>query len=110
MRYELEPTQFVLRAYEGSDENYIASATIRVYGDRAWVSQISSPRLFEAMPAYFDQFMSRLGVKSLEGYMSKAMARAVRMACRKWADFKITHEGECAGRTMPWVVLSRKGQ
>lgn len=108
MRYELEPNQFVLRVYDGSDENYIASATVRTYGDRGFVSQISSPRLFEAMPAYFEQFMDRLGVKTLEGYMSKAMARAVRIASRKWAQFSITHEGDCAGRTMPWVVLKRK--
>ncbi len=108
MRYELEPNQYVLRVYDDHAENYVASALIRVYGDRAWVSSISSPRLFEAMPQYFNEFLDRLNVICLEGPMSRAMARAVRMASREWANFEITRQAKCAGRMMPWVVLTRK--
>jgi hypothetical protein len=108
MRFELEPIEYTLRVYDDHAENYVAVALVRVYGDRAWVSSISSPRLFEAMPEHFSAFMDQLGAKTLEGYMSKAMARAVRMASRNWAKFEITHTGQMAGREMPWVVLSRK--
>jgi hypothetical protein len=51
--------------------------------------------------------MDKLGLLTLEGYMSKAHARAVRMSCKAWAKFEITHYGDCAGRQMPWVVISR---
>ena len=107
LRYEVEPTQYVVRVYdESSPDNYIASATVRVYGDRGWMSQISSPKLFEALPKYFEDLLTNLNIVTLEGYMSKAMARAVRMKAHSWATYEVTHTGNCAGRDMPWVVLS----
>ena len=109
LRYEVEPTQYVLRIYDASsDTNYIASALIRTHGDRGWMSSISSPRLFDALPRHFDGLLTELGLKTLEGYMSKAMARAVRIRARMWADYKVLHSGVCAGREMFWVVLSRR--
>ena len=108
MRYELEPIEYALRVYDAHEDNYVAVALVRRYGDRAWVSSISSPRLFTAMPEYFDAFMDELGAVTLEGYMSKAMARAVRIMSRGWATFNITHYGKEAGREMPWVVIGRK--
>jgi hypothetical protein len=108
VRYELEPNQYVLRVYEEHAENYIASALIRVYGDRAWVSSISSPRLFEALPQFFDELLDRLQVTCLEGPMSRAMARAVRMASRSWAHFEVARISKCAGRNMEWVVISKR--
>lgn len=108
MRFELEPIAYALRVYDQHPENYVATALVRVYGDRAWVSSISSPRLFEALPEHFNALLAQLGAVTLEGYMSKAMARAVRIASRGWARYEETHVGQCAGRSMPWVVLSRK--
>jgi hypothetical protein len=110
VRYELEPNQYVLRVYEEHAENYIASALIRVYGDRAWVSSISSPRLFEALPQFFDELLDRLQVTCLEGPMSRAMARAVRIASRSWAKFEVVRISKCAGRNMEWVVISKREQ
>ena len=108
LRYELEATQYVVRVYEEDrSEAYVASAVIRVYGDRGWISSISSPKLYAALPRYFNELLDRLGVVALEGYMAQAHARAVRIASRSWAKFEITHTGECAGRKMPWVRLSR---
>jgi len=108
MKYEVEPTQYALRVYEDdATEDYCAVATIRVYGDRGWMSSISSPKLYRALPEHFAGLMDKLGLLTLEGYMSKAHARAVRMSCKTWAKFEITHYGDCAGRQMPWVVISR---
>lgn len=108
MKYELEANQYVLRIYEDdAEETYVAVAQVRVYGDRAWVSSISSPLFYKAMGQYFNEWLDKLGVVCFEGYMSKAHARAVRMACRTWGKFEITHYGGCAGRQMPWVVVSR---
>ena len=109
MRYELEAISYALRVYDAHSENYVAVALVRRYGDRAWVSSISSPKLFLVIThGQFESFLEELGVVTLEGYMSKAMARAVRMASRGWAKFEITHYGQEAGREMPWVVISAK--
>lgn len=107
MRYEVEPTAYVLRVYDEDATNYVASATIRVYGDRGWVSSISSPQLFKALKEHFVEFMEQLDLATLEGYMSDAMATALQMKARGWAKFEISHYGICAGRRMPWVVLSK---
>ena len=108
MRYELEPIEYALRVYDEHPDNYVAVALVRRYGDRAWVSSISSPKLFLVIThGQFESFLEELGVVTLEGYMSKAMARAVRMASRGWAKFEITHYGAEAGREMPWIVISR---
>ena len=108
MRYELEPIDFALRVYGEHEENYVATALVRIYGDRAWVSSISSPKLFDIVTnGKLGDLLQGLGVKTLEGYMSKAMARALRMKSRGLAGFEITHYGECSGRQMPWIVFRR---
>ena len=109
MRYELEPIEYALRVYDAHSENYVAVALVRRYGDRAWVSSISSPKLFWIIThGQLESLLQDLGVVTLEGYMSKAMSRAVRMASRDLAKFEITHYGQEAGREMPWVVISAK--
>lgn len=115
MRYEVEPITWALRVYDEArtnDDDYIASALVRKYGDRGWMSSISSPRLFDALsvPGAFDEFLDRLGIVCVEGYMSESMARALRMQASKqkdWCDYYVARRGLCAGRTMPWVVLSK---
>jgi hypothetical protein len=114
VRYEVEPITWALRVYDETRTNtddYIASALIRRYGDRGWMSSISSPRLFDALaiPGAFDEFLDKLGIVCLEGYMSEVMARALRMQASKhpWCDYYVARRGLCAGRTMPWVVLSK---
>lgn len=108
MRFELEQNQYVLRVYDKHPENYVATALIRVYGDRAWVSNISSPRLFDAIAEHFVALLDKLGAVSLEGYMSKAMSRALRIKAKGWAHYEETDYGTCAGRVMAWVRLSAK--
>jgi hypothetical protein len=108
MRYEIEPNQYVLRVYDEHPQNYVATALVRVYGDRAWVSSISSPRLFDALQEHFVSFLDKIGVVSLEGYMSKAMARALRIKSKSWALYEETDHGMCAGRVMAWVRLRPK--
>jgi hypothetical protein len=110
VRYEVEPITWALRVYDEARTNpddYIASALVRKYGDRGWVSSISSPRLFDGIRDHFDALLDQLGVVCLEGYMSEAMARALRIKAHGWAEFYVSRRGICAGRTMPWVVLSK---
>lgn len=112
MRYEVEPITWALRVYDearANPDDYIASALVRKYGDRGWVSSISSPRLFDAIGDHFNALLEQIGVVCLEGYMSEVMARALRIQASKhaWCEFYIARRGICAGRTMPWVVLSK---
>lgn len=107
MRYELDPIEYALRVYEDHSTNHVATALVRVYGDRAWLSNLSSPRLFQALPEHLLEFLDRLGVVALEGYMRPVMARAARMATRGHASFTVTHRGMCAGRELDWVVIGR---
>ena len=108
MRYEVEPITYVVRVYDDDrPDDYVASAMVRKYGDRGWVSSISSPRLFEGIADHFNAFLDELGVVCVEGYMSEPMARAVRIKSRGWADYYVARRGLCAGRTMPWVVLTK---
>ena len=114
MRYEVEPITWALRVYDepglrAHEEDYVASALIRKYGDRGWVSSISSPRLFSVFTDHFEEILDAVGVTCFEGYMSEPMARALRIQASKhpWCDFYVARRGLCAGRTMPWVVLSK---
>jgi hypothetical protein len=109
MRYEIEPNQYVIRLYEDDShpDTYYASALIRTYGDIGFVSSISSPRFFEWGLANLDEFLTAIKVESLQGYMSKAMARALRMGCKGKAKYQEGFHGECAGREMPWISVSR---
>lgn len=107
VRYEVEPTAYALRVYEDDGDNYVACAQIRTYGDRGWVSSISSPKLFLILGEQCDALMDDLAAVTLEGYMSRAMARAVRVAARGKADVSVSHSGSCAGRQMDWVVLRK---
>jgi hypothetical protein len=110
VRYEVEPITYVVRVYDDDrPDDYVASAMIRKYGDRGWVSSITSPRLFDAIAEHFNEFIDRMGVVAVEGYMSEPMARALRIQASKhpWCDFYVARRGLCAGRTMPWVVLSK---
>lgn len=105
--FEVEPTQFAVRIYGEHRDDYIAGCTVRRYGDRGWMSQIIGPKFWTAMRVHFPDVMRACRVRTMEGYMTKAHARLVRMALRgSELKFDIGHEGECAGRTMPWVIVS----
>lgn len=106
MRFEVAPTQYALRVYGDHADDYIAGATIRTYGDRGWMSQIIGARFYEALRDHFLEILAAANCKTLEGYMTDAHARLLRRLCKGRASFGITHRGMCAGREMPWVVLS----
>lgn len=110
MKFEIEPNQFVIRVYDDHADNYVASALIRVYGDRGWMSSITGAKFYEALREHSSEIMDKVGANTLEGYMTKEHARLLRMMCRGHAAFHIAHHGKCAGRDMPWVVLSRSTQ
>jgi hypothetical protein len=105
VRFELEPTAYALRVYVDETDNCVATAQIRIYGNRGWVSSISGPRVFGIVTAgQVSALMDQLNVVSLEGYMTRAMARALRIASKGQTDYQAYH---IAGTYLPWVVLRR---
>ena len=110
MRFEIEPNQFVIRVYDDAHpDNYVASALIRVYGDRGWMSSITGAHFYEVLRDHLPEILDKVGTKTLEGYVTPAHARLMRMAARGGRGvFSVVSEGMCAGRKMVWVVLSRE--
>lgn len=107
LKYEVEVNQFVIRVYdETHKDNYIASALVRKYGDRGWMSSIVGEKFYEALKNHLPEVLEQCQVRTLEGYMTAAHARLLRMALREHGRVTISHWGECAGRSMPWVVLT----
>jgi hypothetical protein len=107
VHFEIEPNQYVVRVYGDDKDNYIASAQIRKYGDRGWMSSIVGKEFFFVLRDHFNEILEQVGVETLEGYVMDSMARLMRLSCRGRAKFEITHYGMCAGRRMPWVVFSK---
>jgi len=109
MKFEIEPNQYVIRVYDDEHpDNYVASALIRVYGDRGWMSSIIGPRFYELLRDHLNEILDQVGVRTLEGYVTESHARLMRMMCRGHAEFSISHRGMCAGRRMPWVIFSKE--
>jgi hypothetical protein len=105
MRYEIEPTAYAIRVYEDSSDQYVAVAQARIYGDRCWISSISSPKFFTVGTELLFKAMDELGVLTLEGYMSRVMSRALRMSLKSLVT--ISHKGTCAGREMDWIIVTK---
>jgi hypothetical protein len=106
LRFEISATQYALRVYYSHADNYVASATIRTYGDVGWMSQITGIKFYEALREHFHEILAAAHCRTLEGYMTDAHARLLKRMCRGRAAFGITHRGQCAGREMPWVIIS----
>lgn len=107
MKYELEPVQFAVRVYDDDEHKYIAAGNIFKCGESAYIFGASSPRLFQALAGNFEKVMKELGVKYFEGYMTDAMARALRMATRTFAKLEVYERGLCSGRMLSRVKLSK---
>jgi len=112
MSFELEPNQYVVRIYdEQHTDNYIASALIRTYGDRGFMSSISGLGFYDGLVFHIEAMMKQLKVETLEGYMTPSHARLLRMRLHSADSGDVTVSetvGKCAGRTMPWVVVTCK--
>lgn len=108
LRYEIDPHGYALRVYsDRSDIDYIASCVVQTCGSDAWVTNVSSPLVFDAVLDNLEDIMVTLGVERLLGTMNPAMARALRMKVRGRAKFTQEAPQLYAGRMLPWVSISR---
>lgn len=99
-------TGWSVRVHEDeTDSEPVASCQARLVGDRGLIYGIQGSGFYQA----FDEFMQKareLGMKTVEGYVSRAH---VRLLTRQFgADrVRVTHVGEpTEGFRWPWVVVS----
>ena len=108
MKLSLIPRQYSGVIYDDSSDRYCASFQISVYGDHGGMYSITGDKFYEFFKDkdHVDELFSKLGVKTLEGYISKAHARLMKVALRHSAKVELREEGEMNGFPMVWVVVS----
>ncbi len=111
MLFKLVERQASVIVFEDqADINYCASCQVFLYGDVGLMYGINGVKFYELMAEQGPQVMAELGVKTLEGYVTKAHARLMRIAVKRVADVTVRHEGMMAGHPMVWVVISRRNR
>lgn len=101
-------TSFVF--YEDDPEHYTSGgAQVFLYGDRGFMFGIFGKGFFKAFPDQCFSFMKEYNLSSLEGYMSPANARSVRMAFRTKPDFtvQLSEPRYVDGHKVIWVSVNR---
>jgi hypothetical protein len=110
MHYKIIDRQSSVLVFEdGEDVNYVASCQVFLYGDVGLMYGLNGRKFYELMAVKGAQIMAQLGVKMLEGYLTPAHARLMRIALNRIADVTEAHEGMMAGQVMVWVVITPKG-
>lgn len=105
MNFKIVERQASVLVFDKDEINYTASCQVFTYGDVGLMYGINGRKFYELMAEQGPQVMEQLGVKSLEGYITKAHARLMRIALKKVATLDIAHTGMCAGHEMVWVVI-----
>lgn len=94
------------KAIAQAAHDYVAVALARMYGGVCWVSQISSPRLFDAMRESLPEIMAAVGATVIEGPMSEPMYRALREKLSGIAEVDIARWVKYEGHgRLPWVQV-----
>lgn len=108
MRYKIVTRQDSILVFDGDSPNYVASCQVFIYGDRGFMYNANGQEFYSCMVENGVEMMKEMKVVSLEGYVTKAHARLMRIALPGVADVAITGTGEMAGVSMVWVVIKPK--
>lgn len=112
MRVEISPRQYSIRIYHKDEpEKYdIASCQVFVYGDKGFIYSLHGPGFYQAFPQVIEE-IQKLGIKSLEGYVSKSHARLLRMQQGLLAQYGceliLGEEGILDGHPLVWITVQR---
>lgn len=110
-RFEVIPRQVSVVVFDEQDTlNYCASCNVFIYGDRGFMYTINGEQFYAAfaLEGRAIDLLKKLNVRSLEGYVTKAHARLMRMALRKDMNVEITGAGEMMDHSMVWVSVTKK--
>lgn len=90
--------------------NYVASCNVFHYGDRSCMYTINGEEFYKAsaQPGVLAKLFNDLQTSTLEGYVTEAHARLMRVALRRVATVELAHEGTMAGEKMVWVIVRVK--
>lgn len=110
MHFKVIPRQDTVLVFDDGDPlNYVASCQVWKYGDKGIMHTINGNRFYELMAELGGDVLERLGVETLEGYVTPAHARLMRIALKRVATVSVAHRGRMAGHDMVWVVIRPSG-
>ncbi len=106
LHIEVESKLQQVRIYErrGNPDNYKSAFQIFEYGDRGMAYSINGDGFYMARK-HLAELMRRLGLATLEGYVSDAHAKLITRMLRDTCTVTTPQRGECAGRDFPWIVV-----
>jgi len=118
IKYKIIDRQVSLHFYE-DDSNYYkqGSCQLFLYGDYALMHSIQGDGFIPACYEHLKEIMDTLKINTVEGYMSPAIARTVRMVFRTHPDFVVTlgekkeifqNEEDTTPAKLFWVKVSLK--
>lgn len=111
MRVEITPRQFSIRIYdEHSDTDYIASAQLFSYGDRCSIYAICGPEFYSVLPQFMEAVENE-GIVFIDGYVSKAHFRLIRMMMKKFKlpwSVKEDGTGIMYGHPLIWIRIEKE--
>ena len=96
--------------YEDDPEHYTGGGCqVFLYGDRGFMFAIFGRSFFAEFLKGAEHFMVDNGLSSLEGYMSPANARSVRIGCRSYPNLTVTidHPKEIDNHKVVWVSVTK---
>jgi hypothetical protein len=110
MRFEILDRQKSVLVFDDESTEYCASCQVFKYGDRGFMYNINGRQFYELWrePGTLKDLLFRLGVGSLEGYVTEAHARLMRAALRHVGAVTIESHGTMNGHPMVWVVVKAK--
>lgn len=104
MGVEIGDRQYSIRVYGDDETNYVASAQVFRYGDKAFVYSINGTE-FYANAGEIIERLKQKGVVSLEGYAGLPHARLMGIALKGIAKVEIQPSGDMDGHELAWVVV-----
>ena len=109
-RFVVEPRQFSVMVYSDGTVNYDASCNVFKYGDRGFMYSMSGPKFY--LPwreeGVLQSLFDKLGVRTLEGYVTPHHARLLKMVLRPVGNVEVTEKGKMSGHDMVWAVVTVK--
>lgn len=108
MKVEISPRQHSIRVYANDPTNYVASCQVFQYGDRGILYSMYGKNFYKAYLEILT-WADQNGIRTLEGYGSRAHYRLLRKILRN-TSYKVTadEEGDFDGHRLVWIVVGRK--
>ena len=107
--YEISTRVIQVRIYDRPDtDQYSACFQVYLDGDKAFIHSLIGRAFYTNIADMIKPMMKQVGVKTLEGYMTRPHAEVMKKVLEKIVDVEIVGPGRTAERDMVWVKLTDK--